>query len=115
LPKVQDLVLDNLRRLREEPVPVEELQTAKDLVVTMHHLHLESLDAQAQSAAVNEVLGLGWDYDARYPELVRAIQAEDVKRMAEKVFAHTLVVRMLPEKPVEVLIPPPETKRLHPF
>jgi zinc protease len=113
LPKVQDLILENLDRLRTDLVPAEELQTAKNLVVTMHQLHLESLDAQAQSTAVNSVLGLGWNYDEDYPALIQAVKAEDVKRVADKLFVHKLLVRTLPEKPVEALIPPPPEKHLH--
>jgi zinc protease len=115
LPKVQEIIVENLDRLRTQAVPVEELQTGKDLVITMHQLHLESLDAQAQSAVINEALGLGWNYDERYPELIRAVQAEDVQRVAEKLFTHKLLVRTVPEKPVEALIQPQPAKRLHPY
>jgi zinc protease len=115
LAKVQEIIESNLDRLQNEPVSEEEMKTAKDLVITMHQLQLESLDAQAQSAAVNEALGLGWDYDARYPDLVRTVKAEDVQRLAQKLFAQRLLVKTIPEKPVEAIIPPEPTKRLHPF
>jgi zinc protease len=115
LPKVQEIILENLQRLRDEPVPQEELETARELVVTMHELQLESLAAQAQSAAVNEVLGLGWNYDELYPERVRAVRAEDVQRVAQSLFAHTLEVRTIPTKPVEALIPPKTEERVHPY
>ena len=115
LAKVQEIIVSNLDRMQNEPVSEEEMKTAKDLVVTMHHLHLESLDAQAQSAAVNAALGLGWNYDERYPELVQKVQAEDVQRLAQKLFAQRLLVRTIPEKPVEAIIPPETTKRLHPL
>ena len=66
----------------------------------------ESLDAQAQGAAVNELLGLGWDYDRKYPQLVRDVKAESVQRLAKELFSNTLVVRTIPEHPVEILAHP---------
>lgn len=107
LDQVQKIVTDSLKRLKNEPVSSEELETAKDMVLTMHNLSLESLDAQAQRAAVNEVLGLGRQYDQKYPELVRKVSLADIRRVAQKLFSHTLLVRTLPEHPVEVLQTPP--------
>jgi zinc protease len=115
LSKVQEIVLNNLDRMQHELVPEEEIEIARDLVVTMHQLHMESLGAQAQSAAVNEALGLGWNYDERYPALVQAVRAEDVQRLAQRLFAERLLVRTIPEKPVETIIPKDAPKRLHPY
>jgi len=113
LPRVQEIILENLARLQNEPVPAEELERAKNLVVTMQRLQSETLGAQAQSAAVNEVLGLGWNYDDRYPAMISAVQPEDVLRVARKLFGHALLVRTIPEKPVEALIPPMKEKDIH--
>lgn len=96
LESVEAIVLDNLKRVAEEPVSNEEFQTAKEMVLTMHYLSLESLEAQAQSAAVNEVLGLGWDYDRRYPDMVRSVTADDILSLARELFTNTLVVKTLP-------------------
>lgn len=107
LPKVEKIIKDNLERLKTEPVSAATLETAKGMVITMHHLGLESLAAQAQRAAVDELLGLGWGYAASYPRLVQAVTASDVQKVAQRLFAHRLLVRTLPEHPVEVLEPPP--------
>ena len=113
LDKVQNIILENLRRLGEEPVPPEELEIAKNVLLTSHQLGRESLDAQAQSAAVNEVLGMGWDYDQKYAQLIREVKAESIQRMAKDLFSSTLVVRTLPEKPVEILAHPPVKSDVH--
>ena len=113
LARVQEIVLNNLERMANEPVPDSEFQAAKDLAITMQQLRLESLDAQAQSAAVNEVLGLGWNYDERYPDLIRSVQAADVQRLAQQLFGQRLLVRTIPDKPVEAMIPPEMQKREH--
>jgi zinc protease len=103
LERVQEIVLSNLKRLSEEPVPTQELQNAKDMMSTMHQLGLETLGAQARSAAVNEVLGLGWDYDQRYTGLIKAVTAEEIQDLARELFAKTLITRTVPEHPEEVL------------
>lgn len=107
LDQVQEIVLGNLKKLGEELVPEAELQKAKETMLVAQKLGRESLDSQAGNAALDEVLGLGYGYGRRYPELVEAVTAEQVKDLAGKLFAHTLIVRTLPENPVEILAAPP--------
>jgi zinc protease len=57
--------------------------------------------------ALNEVLGLGWDYSQHYPDLVKAVSANQIKDLARKLFAHTMIARTLPEHPTEILAAPP--------
>lgn len=115
LDKVQGIIMDNLNKLVAEPVSQQELDTGKNIVVTMHHMELESIEAQAQSATVDEVLGLGWNYDAGYIEKVKAVTAANIQDAAKRLFTHTLTVRTIPEHPVEV-IPPhsDEPQHMHP-
>ncbi|HOI93147.1 MAG TPA: pitrilysin family protein [Syntrophobacter fumaroxidans] len=110
LDKVQGIILDNLRLLAKEPVPADELEKAKTQIVTAHRLHMESLDAQAESAAINEVLGLGWQYDKEYLKEVQAVGPADIRNLAKELFTHTLIARTIPERPVEVLSVPPPSK-----
>lgn len=113
LPKVESIVMDHLKRLQTEPIPEKELATAKEMLLISHELGKESLEAQAQDGAVNEVLGLGWDYESRYPELVRAATSQQVQELAKELFQHTLIARTLPEKPVEILHAPVESRHMH--
>ncbi|MHC1729980.1 MAG: M16 family metallopeptidase [Syntrophobacteraceae bacterium] len=110
LPKVEQIIQGNLQRLSEELVPEGELEKTKVTMLVGLKLGRETLENQAASAALNEVLGLGWDYGRRYPEMVRAVRAEQVRDMARKLFAHKLIARTLPERPVEILAAPPPMK-----
>lgn len=114
LPKVDAIIREHLKRVTTEPVPESELTTAKNMLLIAHEMQKESLDSQAQDAAVNEVLGLGWNYESHYPDLVKAVTAEQVQALARELFQHTLTVRTLPEKPVEVLQVPREDRHMHP-
>jgi zinc protease len=110
---VVDIILEKLARIQRQPLTAEELKGAKDMVVTMHEMSLETDGAQAQSAAVNEVLGLGYDWDARYPELIGKVTAEDVLRVARELFRHHLLVSAIPENPVEAIIPSEQKQGMH--
>lgn len=97
LDRVQGIILANLKRLCDEPIPAEELESARDMLLTSHRLEAESLSAQAQRAALNEALGLGYAYDEKYVQEIRNVKAQDIQALARELFSHTLVVRTLPE------------------
>ena len=111
--KVVEIILEKLEKIQQEPLKAEELAAAKDMCITMHEMGLETNGAQARSAAVAEVLGLGYDWDARYPELIHEVSAADVQRVARRLFGHYLLVSAIPEKPVEALIPSEQKQRMH--
>jgi zinc protease len=107
LPKVEEIIEQNLKRLTDELVPDSELEKAKETLLVGLKLGRETLSGQAADAALNEVLGLGWDYSQHYPDLVKAVSANQIKDLARKLFAHTMIARTLPEKPTEILAAPP--------
>ncbi|UCG11542.1 MAG: insulinase family protein [Deltaproteobacteria bacterium] len=110
---VVEIILEKLERIQREPLSTEELEAAKDMCITMHEMSLESNGAQARSAAVNEILGLGYDWDSHYPQLIRSVTAEDVLRVARNLFRYHLLVSTIPENPVEAIIPPERKERTH--
>jgi zinc protease len=79
----------------------------------MHELSLETSGAQARSAAINELLGSGYDWDDRYPEIIQQVSAVDVLRVARQLFRHHLLVSTIPQNPVEAIIPPEQKQRMH--
>ena len=110
LDKVQEVIQANLKRLSEELIPKKELEQAKETMLVGQKLGRQTLESQAASAALNEVLGLGWEYGDRYPDLVGAVTAEQIRDLARGLFAHTLIARTLPEHPVEILASPPPVR-----
>ncbi|MFQ5841222.1 MAG: hypothetical protein ACE5I8_02195 [Thermodesulfobacteriota bacterium] len=91
----------------------EELKLAKEMIITMHDLGLETNASQAFSAAVSEALGLGYDWDQRYRDLIQGVTREDVQRVAKKIFKYHLIATTIPRKPVEAVIPPERRERIH--
>ncbi len=107
LPKVEEVIQQNLKRLKDEPVPQSELEQAKETMLVGLKLGRQTLSGQASDAALNEVLGLGWNYSQRYPDLVEAVTADQVRDLARRLFTNTLIAKTLPERPVEILASPP--------
>ena len=110
LPKVEEIILKDLKGLADEAVPESELEKAKETMIVGLKLGRETLSSQASEAALNEVLGLGWDYGQRYPDLVRAVSAKQVRELAQKLFAHTMIAKTLPNRPTEILAAPPSVR-----
>ncbi|MDR3555217.1 MAG: pitrilysin family protein [Syntrophobacteraceae bacterium] len=109
LPGVQKIIEQNLDRLKDQLVPESELARAKDALLVGIKFEKETIESRAGDAALDEVLGLGWNYTDRYPALVKAVTARQVEELARRLFTNTLVVRTLPERPAKTLIAPPAT------
>ncbi len=111
--EVMGIISEKVRRIQEEAVTDDELMLAKQMVITMHDLGLETNASQAFSAAVSEALGLGYDWDQRYRDLIQGVTKEDIQRVARRVFKHHLVATTIPRNPVEAVIPPERNERMH--
>jgi zinc protease len=88
-------LLNEIRRIIDEPVTQEELQDAKDYLTGSFVFAFESSPQIARFLVHAEVYGLGFDYIEKYPEYVRGITVEDVARVAKKYLDsenYTLVV-----------------------
>ncbi len=93
-------IKEKFELIQKERVDEEALERARSMCITMHRMSLETNGAQAHSAAVNELLGLGYEYDRRYPDMIRSVTADDVRRVAKRLFRHSLTVTTKPEKQV---------------
>jgi zinc protease len=110
-----------LRRMREEPVPAEELEEAKASLVLGLPAEFATAGSTAGRIADIAVHGLPDDYWNRYAERVRKVTAADVQKFAASnldptkltlvVVAHPDTVKAqlagLPLGPVEVRAAPP--------
>jgi zinc protease len=76
-----------LKRIREEPVSVKELEDAKRALVGSFALSLEQPNSLLQNIVTQKLYDLPADYWDTYPQMVARITAEDVKRAAQKYVA----------------------------
>ena len=81
-------LIAEFERLRSEPVSAAELAAAQKAVRGSYLVRHERNAAQGDFLGRYELLGLGYDYDQRYPELIDRVTAADLQRMAQKYFSH---------------------------
>jgi zinc protease len=96
--EVLEIILDRMALIQREEIGSDTLDRAKNVCITMHEIGLETIEAQASSAGLNEKVGLGFDYDKTYPSLVKQVSAADVLRVARRLFSHHLIVATKPKK-----------------
>ena len=79
-----EAMLDQIQRLRNEPVDEEELTDNKSYIIGSMPLRLEGNEGVAAQIATMELYQLGLDHLQRFPALVEALTAEDVTATAQR-------------------------------
>ena len=77
-------VWEELGKIREEKISDEELNRAKNILVSQYELAMQTHSAQALELGLNETYGLGQDFGNKYIEAIRAVDAEKVRQTAGK-------------------------------
>jgi predicted Zn-dependent peptidase len=76
--------LEELRRIAADPVAAPELDDAKRSIVGRFALTLEAQSQITSYMALRRTEGLSADYWARYPDMLQAVTADDIRRAATK-------------------------------
>ena len=79
-------LLQELFKLKREGVLDEELERAKTMVETDFVYDQERMEGEARKLGVFQVLGQGPEDMTRYLERVKKVTAEDIQRVANKIF-----------------------------
>lgn len=95
--EVVNIITGSITELKEQGLSDEELTMAKNTCITMNDMSRETIAAQAYNDALYEVLGLGFEYDFKYPENINAVTAGDVLRVANEYFTKSLTVTVFPQ------------------
>ncbi len=93
LREVIDRISRNLDRAVRGQITPEELETAKKMIIALHAQEKATLAQQAQQAALDELYGLGYDYDESFDERIQQVSLEDIVAAARRCFSspHILV------------------------
>jgi zinc protease len=100
-----DLILDELRRLREMPVTEVELEDTMSYIVGSLPLYLETNEGVARSLVNIERYQLGMDYLRTYGTMIRSVTVEQVRDVARRwldVDRYALAIAG-PEVPIETV------------
>ena len=79
-----DGILQEMTKIKEEEVTVEELEKAKNGIWGSMLFYRLSRVNQAYFMSVNEFKEVGYDYDDKYIKRIRAVTVDQVKQVAEK-------------------------------
>ncbi|MDX9703606.1 MAG: pitrilysin family protein [Candidatus Auribacterota bacterium] len=94
--KVMEIITSSIEELKEKGLSDDELKLAKNTCITMNDLSRETIASQSYNDALYEILGLGYEYDFRYSELINSVTAEDILRVANRYFTKNLTVTVFP-------------------
>ena len=84
LPKARAIIDEEIQRVRDEPISPAELERAKSMMISSHAIDDQTNAQQAQSAAADELYGLGFRNDADYAAKINAVTLADVQRVARR-------------------------------
>ncbi len=87
----------NVQRAREGRIPEDEFRTAQQRMTALRAQENTTIEDQAMQAALDELYGLGYDYDQTYDARIRAVTLDDVVRVARKYFTNRIVATTSPE------------------
>jgi len=76
--------MNELHRLRDQPVSADELENAKRAIIGGFALSLEQPQSLLQNVITQKIYNLPADYWDTYPQKVSAITAADVQRVAKE-------------------------------
>jgi len=85
--------LDEAKAGHIEP---EELAAAKQMILALHAQDNTTMTSQAQQAALDELYGLGFDYEASFPARIEAVSLEQVIEVARKYLTNSILVTSSP-------------------
>jgi zinc protease len=87
----------NVTRALEGRISEDEFRKARQMIIALHAQENTTIEQQALQAALDELYGLGYDYDRSFDERIRSVSLEDVVGIARKVFGNRVVVTTSPE------------------
>lgn len=84
--EVVKAILAELKKMKEDIVPQDELQKAKDYLIGNMFLGLESSDSQAEFCGYQEILKREVKTPDEMAEKLNAVTSEDIKALANLIF-----------------------------
>jgi zinc protease len=99
--EVETAVYEIIEDLKTNPVSDNELQKAKNQVISQFYFRQQSNSGLAETMSSYEAYGVGYDYINTYPDKMSQVAKEDIIRVAKEYFdkKNRTVAILVPEKP----------------
>jgi zinc protease len=88
----------DLERAKQGKISGEEFHAAVRQILALHAQENTTIAEQARLAALDELYGLGYDYDQGFDNRIQAVTLDDVVRVAQKYLTESVLVTASPEK-----------------
>ncbi|MCS7236776.1 MAG: insulinase family protein [Thermoguttaceae bacterium] len=92
LSEVIERIWRNIERAKSGDITEEEVATAKQMIVNLRAQEKTTLASQAAQAALDELFGLGHEYDRTFDARIEAVTRGDVVQVAREVFSRNYVL-----------------------
>jgi zinc protease len=96
--EVVSRIQKNVERAKDGRITDEEFRVAVDRILALHAQANTAIGEQAQQAALDELYGLGYDYNKTFDARIEAVKMKDVVGVAKKYFGNHVLVTSSPEK-----------------
>lgn len=87
----------NVERAKAGKIDAEEFRVAVQRVIAFHAQEGTTIADQARQAALDELYGLGYDYEKSFDARIEAVQLSDLVRVAKKYFNQYVLATTSPE------------------
>ena len=87
LPEVERLFRDEIERITTHELEPAEITRARNMLTADHDMQLQDNSGLAMSCALNELLGLGYDYDFTTRQRIEAITPEQIRLAAASILS----------------------------
>jgi len=96
--EVAERIQQNLDKIKKEGVPTEELENVKQKLISSHAMSNTTPSSQAFQSALDELYGLGYNYDAGYPERIEKVTSESLQKAVQRFFNNPIQATTSPVK-----------------
>jgi zinc protease len=97
---VAESILQQVYRMAVSGPTPQEVELAKQMIVTSEKLADQTSSSQAMSAAMNELFGLGYDFEAKHLSRVERVTLDDIRKVSRKYFTNYVLIVTAPDEHV---------------
>lgn len=98
VPQVVSRIRANIEKIAKDGIPADEFEKAKAKLIVGHAMRNTTPTERAFQASVDELYGLGFDYEKSYAERIGKVTSDDVVAAVKKFFMHGVLVTSSPDE-----------------
>ena len=87
----------NVEKARRGEITVDEFNTAKERIIALHAQTNTTIGEQSLKAGLDEIYGLGYDFDKTFDDRINSVTIEEVRVAARKYFNNRIQVTLSPD------------------